>query len=257
VLSNLTELRKANVFVKGSSVANEVGRKRPVHAKQRIRMSYSEFDNYDEARSEIIAEGIREIRDDRIAAYLGTYGDAVQKRIDKCLSGGEQLLTSGFPSQAVISSVTAAELILRYFILRPIVEGAFMSDDWAHILVHRILTRRAVNDREILPAVLRVWNIDLESVRMPSGNRLWEKFIREIVPLRNGIVHNGARATDEQGRDALACPTILIENVICPLSDRLGFSWSKTRCWSEIQQGVGGAWQTTRYDPLSPFDRND
>ncbi len=223
-------------------------------------MSYDDQDywdsgaDWDEARADIIEQGIREIRDDPIRDYLGTYSDAVQTRVDRCLRDGHSLLTSGFPSQAVISSVTAAELILRYFILRPILEEAFMSDDWTHILVHRILTRRASTDRDILPALLRVWNIDLDSIRLPTGNRLWKKFISEVVPLRNNIVHKGSSATEEQGREALACPTALLETVICPQSDRFGLSWSKTRCWHEIHQGIGGAWHSTHYEPLSPFD---
>jgi hypothetical protein len=221
-------------------------------------MSYDDDDHYDygwdEVCSDIIERGIREIRDDRIASYLGTYGDAVQKRIDKCLAEGQRLLTAGFPSQALISAVTATELILRYFILKPILEGAFMSDEWSRILSRRILTDRAGRDREILPSTLQVWEIDLGSVRLPTGERLWDKFISKVIPLRNNVVHKAASASEEQGREALACPTILLERVISPLSDRFGFSWSQTRSWNAVQHDIGGARHSTHYDPLSPFD---
>lgn len=129
-----------------------------------------------------------------------------------------------------------------------------MSKDWTRVLVRRILTHRAASDREILPSVLRVWEIDLGSICLPSANRLWHKFTSEVVPLRNNIVHKGATATEEQGGESLACPTILLDSVICPLSDRFGFSWSKTRCWKEVQNGIHGAWCTTRHNSFRPFD---
>jgi hypothetical protein len=221
-------------------------------------MSYDEddyyYDQWGDALGDMVDQSIREIRDDRIQSYLGTYGDAVQKRIDRCLTEGQRLLTSDFPSQALISSVTATELILRYFILKPILEGAFMSDEWSRILSQRILTHRAARDREILPLALQVWEIDLGSVLLPTGERLWDKFISEVVPLRNNIVHKAASATEEQGQEALACPAILLERVISPLSDRFGFSWSKTRCWHAVQQGIGGAQHSMNFNPVSPFD---
>jgi hypothetical protein len=219
-------------------------------------MSYD--DKYDEgwnaAYDDYIEQSIREIQDDRIRYYLGVYGDAVQKRVDRCLTESQKLLTSGFPSQTVISSVTATEIILRYLILRPILEGAFMSDEWTAIIVQRILNRRAASDREILPSILRVWQIDLGSILLPNGDPLWDRFTSHVVPLRNEIVHRGATATEEQGREALACPTVLIETVIRPLSDRFGFSWSETRSWHEIQQGISGARHSTQYYPASPFE---
>lgn len=76
-------------------------------------MSYGEQDIWAEARGDIIEQGIRKIRDDQISTYLGAYSGAVQKRIDGYLTEGKKLLTSGFPSQTVITAVTGVELILR------------------------------------------------------------------------------------------------------------------------------------------------
>ena len=90
---------------------------------------------------------------------------------------------AGFPGPAVLSAVTATELTIRYFILRPILEGAFLSEEWTGILVGRILCPRAVSDRELLAAVLHAWNIDLTTRRVASGKLLWSSFVKEVLPL--------------------------------------------------------------------------
>ena len=56
----------------------------------------------EQAIADLIESGIREQRDSQIAGYLGTYGDAVQERIDRCLAQAAQLIPAGFPGAAVI-----------------------------------------------------------------------------------------------------------------------------------------------------------
>lgn len=221
-------------------------------------MAYEDDDYYwalqDQAISELIEQGIRDQRDDQIAGYLRTYGDAVQERIDRCLSEARDLIKAGSPDSAVVSAVTAAELTIRYFILRPILEGAFLSDEWARILVGRIITLRAASDRKLLPAVLRAWDIDLNALRSQSGKPLWNTFVTEVVPLRNDIVHKGAEASPDRAVEALEFAEDFLDQVVTPLSDRFGFSWSQTRRWNPVQQGVGGA-KCSRYSvSRSPFD---
>ncbi len=160
----------------------------------------------EEAFSRFIERSISEQRDEQITGYLGIFGDAVQIRVNRCISESQHLLDSGFASQAVVSSVTAVELILRFFIVRPTLEGAFLSDEWTYILMDRILSRRAAGDREILPSILRAWEIDLDSICLPDGTRLWNKFITQLIPLRNNIVHKGAQAIEAQAREALLYP---------------------------------------------------
>ena len=188
--------------------------------------------------------------------YLGTFGDAVQQRIDRCLADSRTLIQQGFWAASTIFSVTAAELAIRYFILRPILGAAFLSEEWASILLGRILTQRSASDRELLPAVLRSWSVDLTTLRISDGTPLWNAFVAEVVPLRNDIVHKGAPASLEQATRALALTDAFLSMVVGPLSDRFGFSWSTTRLWSTTQQGVGGARSSSRFHTKSPFDRD-
>lgn len=210
------------------------------------------MDVYDEAISDIIDQGIKDLRDENVALYLGTFGDAVQVRINHCLRNAHNLTNDGYFSQSIISSFTAFELILRYYIILPILHGVFLSKEWANILIKRILSQRSA-DRKILSSVLRAWEIDLNSILLPDGTQLWSTFISELVPLRNNIVHKGEQASKKQGLHAIEYPETLLEEIIKPLSDRFGFSWSETGKWNPTIQGKGGAKSGRSFPHDDPF----
>ena len=84
-------------------------------------MSYDDWENaQSEYLSKVIDEDIAEQRADSVRSYLGTYGDAVQERVTRCIADAGRLADAGFPSPAVVAAVTAVELIIRYYILRPL-----------------------------------------------------------------------------------------------------------------------------------------
>jgi len=209
---------------------------------------------YDQAISELIERGISDQRLEQITNYLGTYGDAVQRRIDRCILKARNLMKVGFPGSAVVSAVTAMELMMRYFVLRPTLEGAFLSDEWARIFVGHILKQRSAADRELLPAVLRLWDIELNTFRLPSGKPLWATFTSDVLPLRNNIVHKGSEASPDSAAMAIEIAESFLDQVVKPLSDRFGFSWSRTRCWNPTKQGVGGAKSNRHFISKSPFN---
>lgn len=208
---------------------------------------------YDQAVSELIEQGIKDLRDENIASYLGSYGDAVQRRIDRCIEEAKQLTKEGHHAHAVVASVTSIELIIRYFILLPILHGAFLSEEWAKILIGRIMTQRSATDRELLPRVLKQWDIDLNTMTLADGSPLWDRFINELILLRNDIVHKGETAMSTQADKALMYVEAFLGSVVAPLSIKFGFSWVKTRIWHSTQQGIGGATSYRMFTEKSPF----
>ncbi len=207
----------------------------------------------EEYESQLIEHGISDRTNEQISNYLGIYGDAIQERIDRCLNDAKVQLKNGFPSSAIVSAVTASELSIHFFILRPVLEGAFLSEEWSEILMNRILNQRAASDRKLLPAVLHQWKINLAALKLSNDEQLWNLFVTAILPLRNDIVHQGANASNEQAEQSIRFAYTFLEKVVAPLSDRFGFSWSKTRKWSSIQQGIGGATSSRHYQTKSPF----
>lgn len=122
------------------------------------------------------------------------------------------------------SACTAIELIINYLLLRPLVQGAFLSDVWAGILTDAVLNSRA-GYRELLPAVAKGWDLDLDAVRLASGAVAWGAFTGEIWPLRRKIVHFGMPAGEAQARLAIECAEVLLSGLVEPVARRLGLRW--------------------------------
>jgi hypothetical protein len=215
-----------------------------------------DYDDYYDAQGEweaqLIKDGIREQSRDRVRDYLATYGGAVESRINMCLEQARKLLGE-HPHLAVSLACTAAELTVRYLILRPLIQGALFSRAWEGILIRRMLGQRSASDRELFPAVLRAEGIEVSAAKLDDGREIWPLFVTSVVPLRNNIAHKGASAGREQGVDAIVCAEHMLSLIVTPLAMRVGLSWSKSGVWHRIEQGVGGATFSMTYKPADPF----
>ena len=91
-------------------------------------MSHDMYDYSDEiAQEEFIRDNLKGISEDGVRGYLGTYGDAVDKRIASSLTQAEQLKDAGWLQASVAMSVTAIELTVRFLLIRPLIQAAFLS----------------------------------------------------------------------------------------------------------------------------------
>jgi hypothetical protein len=105
-------------------------------------------------RQELIAQALKDVSEDGIRQYLGIHGDAIDKRLDNLLAQATYARQAGFPHFAVIGAVTAIELIARYMLFRPLLQGAFLSDNWAQLLTRRVTAGKSKEERDILPQIL-------------------------------------------------------------------------------------------------------
>lgn len=174
---------------------------------------------YDALREEIIEEALRDMAWEPTVAYMRRYGDAVEARISESVERAQSLLTAGFTGPSLVSAGTAIEVTIRYLILRPLVQGAFLSDEWAAILSNRVLARRAAEDRQLLPAVLKHWNLDIDQVRMKSGNPLWQILHEDIWKARNNHVHRGDPVEPGMSQLGIEAATMLRETAIEALAN--------------------------------------
>lgn len=169
-------------------------------------------DWWDYARDEygagLVADALREQSLEAARWYLATHGDAVDERVQRLLDDARELFAADHFGPALTYAATAAELIVRFLLLRPLIQSAFLSDEWAEILTKRIEQGRSADDRELLPAVARRWDIDLLAVELADGSTVWELVVREMWPTRNRHIHAGepvpayaaARAIEAIGR---------------------------------------------------------
>src|SRR2546426_12054904 len=121
-------------------------------------MSYDFYDDdYDVGYERLLEE----LSEETAKYALGTTGDAIDARVASCLREAEELLASSHPGPALSLAATAGELVIRFLIVRPLVQAAFFSEEWASIIASRIGTGRGSDDRELLPKVLKQWGIDI------------------------------------------------------------------------------------------------
>jgi hypothetical protein len=221
-------------------------------------MSYDD-DYFEYAREaameEFIAEQLKELAEGPAFAYLARFGDAVQERVDACRTEAEALLAAGFSGASLVRATAGIEIVVRYFLARPLVQGAFLSDEWANLLSARIFNGRTAEDRELLPAILRNWSVDITRVVLPDGPQVWQTIVSTVWPSRNAYVHKGASRSAEDAKLAFACLASLLQEVVDPIALRLGFTRSETGRWSIVLSRFDRRLNPpTTYETASPFD---
>ncbi|MFZ5862069.1 MAG: hypothetical protein ACOYXR_04385 [Nitrospirota bacterium] len=208
------------------------------------------YDEEDYSAEAYLDDALKSISEDNTRAYLGVYGDAIEERVQDCLKQAEELLSTGYNGPALALAATAVELMIRFMLLRPLIEGAFLSEEWAEILATRVATGRSAEDRELLPAVLQRWRIDIATIRTPGGFPLWEFVLKELWPKRHNFVHKGERPSREIAATAIECARCFKETVIGAIAMKLGFTRARTGKWCEIDSEDGSM---RRFGPQSPF----
>lgn len=211
--------------------------------------SYYEEEYFEElGRQELIAQALKDVSETGIREYLGTYGDAIDARVENVLAQARYASQSGYPQYAVVGAVTAIELITRFMLVRPLLQGAFLSDDWAQLLVKHITAGRTVQERDILPSMLEIYGIKIKEMKLLDGSTFWKTLVETVIRKRNRIVHDGETATPDEAKIALECTTILRKQVVSEIAKKMGFTLDATGCWHKI--ATPGQ---DNYAPATPF----
>ena len=134
----------------------------------------------------------------------------------------------------MVLATTAIELIVRFLLIHPLIQAAFLSDEWAYLLTQRIASGRTAEDRELLPTILQHHNIDIATVRLKNGDELWKTVVSKVYRKRNNIVHAAEPTKAEEAQLAIDCATRLRADIVLPISEKLGFTlevtgWRRTK----------------------------
>lgn len=164
---------------------------------------------FEEFREKLIEDALKEISHDGIWTYLYYYGDAIEARIKECLRNGKELHDNEHFGSSVVCSCIAIEITIRYFLLTPLLQGMFLSDEWAETLTNRILAGQAAKDRLIVPSILRFWKVDINSMKLSSGEPLWQNLHEEIWKARNRYVHRGDPVSKDISAKAMESAILL------------------------------------------------
>jgi hypothetical protein len=203
----------------------------------------------EDAKEAFIQDTLRGISEDGIRGYLGPYGDAIDARVSDSITQAGKLKDAKFYQSSVVMAVTAIELIVRFLLLRPLVQAAFLSDEWAYLLTQRIASGRTAEDRKLLPQILEFQGIEIKKLRLKNGKELWDTITTEVYRKRDRIVHEADSASKPDAQLAIACAIQLRSDVVLPIAKKFGFTLEETGCWHKIERKN----MTTSFTPGDPF----
>jgi hypothetical protein len=189
---------------------------------------------WEEAQQKLIADELQRISEEPVINYLGSNGDAIEARVRLCLEQAQSLNEYGHHGAALVRAAAGIEVTVRYFLAQPLLQGAFLSWEWADLLAERIFRGRTAEEREMLPAILRNWGIDITAVKLASGEQVWEQIVSKVWPHRNAYVHKADNAASSDAMLGIDCLNALLSDVVDPLALKLGFTRQQTGCWSKI-----------------------
>jgi hypothetical protein len=216
------------------------------------------YDDGDDRWERMYEDTVKSLAEEPVRNHLGTVGDAIEARVKQCLDDAERLRKAGFNGSALISGVTAIELIIRFLLLRPLVSGAFLSEEWESILAERIGEGPAGGDRQLIRTVLKQWGVDITAVKLPNGQPLWQSLVSKntgVLAKRNRAVHEGARAGESDVEMALECARVMMAEVVHRIARRFGFTLEQTGTWSHIlTEREDGGRSESRFRPWNPIE---
>jgi hypothetical protein len=169
--------------------------------------------------SQIIEEGIREQVESRAKRYLSETGDAVRDRVHRSLIEATTLLAS-HPGAAIVSAMTAAEITIRFLILRPMLAGLVIEPTLADDLAELAFSGRTERDHGMLPRLCAAWQLELGEVKTADGTPAWPAFQRLKEP-RNLFVHRAEPVEPATAAEAIAVARALLDGLVEPLANRL------------------------------------
>jgi hypothetical protein len=210
----------------------------------------------EEAEAAFWEELPKDLHEGSVREYLGHNGDAIEQRVARLRKAAQSLFDSGHLGPSLTVSVTALEVMIHYFCIKPLVQGAFLSDLWADTLARWIVRNRPSEQRALLVGILKVWGIDLQSIKVANGKPLWDTVHSQMLPKRNDFVHEGSEPSKEDVALAMECDEAFHKEIVGQLAKKLGFILEKTGKWSEVvnpSSGSGPLGGGTKYGEASPF----
>lgn len=192
-----------------------------------------------EYEAEVIDKGIREQAERRARLYLSENGDAVWARVERGLADAAGLLPA-HPGASLVLCMSAAELTVRFLLLRPLLAGLIFDDVLAERLSAEASTGPAGRDRQTLPHVCRAWEIEISGLAVSGAGELWPTYGR-LWAARDNFVHRGSAVSAGDASVAIACARTLIDKVLVPVARRLAMRWPD------------GAWLAPTDQPKDPF----
>ena len=96
--------------------------------------------------------------------------------------------------------------------------------------------RRTSRDRDLLPKLLRAWDIEISHLTLPGGGQLWSE-VRRLIDVRNQYAHQGRTVEPADAELAIACAHGFIKQVVLPISEKVGHRRHVDGVWNLTCEG--------------------
>lgn len=182
-------------------------------------MSYNEFDAAQDAAYEALyeehkEEAISEFTAERLQSFYIENPSLAEPAV-RALDEASKLFSSGHFTAAFIFAAIAAEVGLKFVLLKPVVYGLVHSDS-AATLITELAVRHTQMDRfkTLLFQILdEHGNIDLHIFKRDGSTvTLWQE-IRTVQDRRNSIVHSGGVVSQDQASQAIAIASSILKKI--------------------------------------------
>jgi len=177
----------------------------------------------DESDWEILTKGMATQARARLRRYLAMNGAAVWARVEMAIDDA-RVNVDQHAGGSLVASVTAAELMVRYLLFRPMYASLVFNTKLAMKLVREGPRSPARADRKLLPDVCRAWGFDLDSAVLANGVAIWDA-LEALVEVRNQYVHRAEPVKPEHARGGIDCVDGLLDQVVKPLVRQAGLTW--------------------------------
>jgi len=213
---------------------------------------FIDYDYQSEYEAELIENALKDISSENIQFYFGTYGDSIDERVNTLLKDSKKLLLQNFYGPSLAVSTTCVEIIIRFFLIKPLVQSAFLSDEWADLLTKKITSGNSNKDREMLPSILKQWDLNINKYLLSNKEQLWSTIKGKVIKRRNSFVHNGDNVVEKDAEIALECAEKMLQ-IVHQIFEKFGFSLDIAGKWCKIKNESNPYYSTT-YKPLNAFN---
>lgn len=184
--------------------------------------------------------------------YLCKYGDEVYRRTEGLISEALELVKIEYYNQALISAIAALEITIKFLILRPILLGGLVDNQFVEILTKRITRASSGEDRKILEKALNIWGLKIDVIKLSNGKGLLDA-LKEFFDKRHNIVHKGDKVTDNDARIAIELYEKIKHEIVFPIAAKLKIRIKETGEWNKVYDYKGVKVMKV-IKPESPFE---
>lgn len=200
-------------------------------------MSYSPEDSawdeaYDRMSEELYpghkTQAIGEFSHERLRSFYVKEPDILVPAV-RNYRVAKTLLESQQSAAALVFAASSTELFLRGALLRPVVYGLVHSDAVAELVMAAALSQTGFMRYGKLLAGLfqEVAGLDIQTLIRDGAKLPLLKEASETQQSRNGVIHQGDKASQAHAEAALAVAEAVLGLMVAPVLNQLGFAVAK------------------------------